>query len=842
MADILWSQDFFAKGELSPLMYSRVTLNAYYQGLKRAKNVITYPQGSAGKRFGTLYVNEITGVTDYTQIYFKAFQYLNECCYLLVFKPDTISIYLEGNVLATVTGTGILAGDIQLIDYTVIDNRFRVTTGVLAPKDLVRSPDGPTLMTAFTATTITLSVPSLSVGITCPVRFSTAGTLPVTVPQIRINKTYFAKGIVNDSTFEIYTTAQEAAAGINKYTITNLGAGNNFANYQNTWTFNAVAFKNIPVFDFTGGYDTSAFTPAAVVGYGIVITRTAGAFNVVGAYVGGIFAGNGGIGRITGTNGTNQFTVDILQAFISTAAIPGTEVLFAEPAWSATRGYPRKCSSFQNRAFFANTDLLSNGLWASVINDFDDFDDSEQNDDNAISWYPTSDTVNYIQWIVPYRSLTVHTNSGVYSTPLSVETAITPKNFSLSLQDSTPAETVQPRGIDNQIIVLSGNDAHSLLWDGFNNAYTSSIISIANEQLIRTPIDEAAYVDLIRAGSRYMLIINLDGSMAIYQTLISENVNGFTPAILEQSYGNAYFRWVTSNFDGRAWFVTERQIGVAAAPISITNHTSDTFTAVASNLSTSTFTAVSFTGSPLPTTTPQIVSTTFYWAVGVTADTFKFYLSQEDALAGENAVQITNIGSSAGVIIYNLTTKFYIEQLSFDSYMDCAGLYDSTPVSTISGQTRFNGQTILMNGDGFGFEDDVVGGNVQFVAHGVATNVSEAQYGFPINVEITPLPLSIAMSGNAKSSNLLDTKHLRFATFLFADTIGGTITQDGNVVPIAMNNLQQANPGDPPVPVTGSFEMSILGGWNDFTYNSFTINHREPYDMKLTGIFYKVDA
>ncbi len=486
---------------------------------------------------------------------------------------------------------------------------------------------------------------------------------------------------------------------------------------------------------------------------------------------------------------------------------------------------------------------MSNGLWASVVNDFDDFNDIEQNPDNAISWYPTSDTVNYIQFIVPYRSLTVHTNSGVYSTPLSIETAITPLNFSLSLQDSTPADNVQPTGIDNQIIVLSGNDAHSLLWDGFNNAYTSSIISIANEQLIRTPIDEASYVDKTRAGSRYMFIINLDGTMAIYQTLISENVSGFTEAELEQSYGNSYFRWVTSNFDGRAWFVTERELATASAPVAITGNSSDTFTAAASNFSTSTFTAATFTAvTALPVTTPQIELLTTYWVVGVTANTFKVYTTQEDATAGENAIAISDDGTLASVVGWPLSTKLLIEQLSFDSYMDCAGFYDSTAVDTITGQTRFNAQQVLMQGDGYGFEDNVVNGAVEFIAHGVDTDVSEAQYGFPINVEIIPLPLSIAMSGNPKSSNLMDTKHIRFVNFLFADTVGGTISDGTNVTPIAMKTLVQNPPGSPPTPTTGSFEMSIYGGWNDFLYNSFTINHREPFDIKLTGIFYKVDA
>lgn len=843
MAQVLWSQDFFAKGEISPLMYSRITLNAYYQGLKRAKNVLCLPQGSAGKRFGTTFnfdITAATGVTDYTKIYFKSFQYLNECCYILVFYNNAVAITLEGELIATVA-TGIFEDVIPLIDHTVLDNRFVVTTGLFAPDQLVRSAGSPDAITGFSAVTNTLTLTALGiVDKFYPARFLTAGTLPTTTPQIHLNKTYFVRYITT-TTVRIYSTPQDAANNVNFYTIASAGAASSVT-ILNTWTWAFVPLRNRPVFDFTGGYDTSAFTPSAQTGYGITLTRTAGAFNFTANYVGGVFVGNGGIGRIVTTNGTNIITIDIVVAYNSLAAIPGTQCFIAEPAWSDLRGWPRKCSSFQNRALFANTDLLPNGFWASVVNDIEDFNDIETNDDNAISWYPSSDTVNFINWIVPYRSLTIHTNSGIFSTPLSIETAITPRNFSLVLQDSTTADRVQPAGLDNQIIVISGNDAHSLLWDGFNNAYTSSIISIANEQLLRTPIDEAPYTDKTRAGSRYMFIVNQNGTLAIYQTLISENVSGFTDAELEQSYGNAYFRAVTSNFDGRAWFVVERELGAADTPRAITAGTGDTWTAAGFAYPTATFTAMTFTtATTMPTTTPQVNSNTTYWAVGVNATQFKAYLTQEDAEAATNPILISSIGVGSLSTAYPLTTKLLIEQLSFDSYLDCAGFYDGVATSVIASQARFNGQDVQMQGDGFGFEDSVTAGDIQFLAHGVATEITEAQYGFPIDVEIVPLPLSISM-GSPKSSNLLDTKHLRFVNFLFADTIGGTVTDGNHVTPIAMQTLEQVTPGSPPTPQTGNFEMSLFGGWNDFNRDSFTINHREPFGFKLTGIFYKVDA
>src|ERR1700689_400111 len=101
MAYELWSQDVFSKGELSPFMYGRATVAEYGNGLKTAQNVLTYPTGAAGKRFGTLYQATTTGFTSANDVYFDSFQYLNECVYQLIFAPNNIYIYLEGGLVAT---------------------------------------------------------------------------------------------------------------------------------------------------------------------------------------------------------------------------------------------------------------------------------------------------------------------------------------------------------------------------------------------------------------------------------------------------------------------------------------------------------------------------------------------------------------------------------------------------------------------------------------------------------------------------------------------------------------------------------------------------------------------
>jgi len=843
MTTQIWSQDNFTKGELSPLMYARVTTSQYYNGVKTAQNVLLYPQGGIGKRFGSLYNATLSGFTSHTDIFFQTFQYLNECCYQILFKPDAIDIFLEGLLVATVSATGFDARTVYNLDYTVLDNHFRVSGQGFRPKDLVRAPNSGATITSISANSFAAAAAPFVAGLVYPVRFTvTGGTMIQTTPQIKAGITYFV-GTQSTTTAAIYTTAQEAKDDlihglVNGYPISGAGTGTTTVIVQNTWSFSNATFKNLPVYDFNGGYDALTFTPSAVSGAAATLTASGAIFTA--AHVGGAYVGGGGVARITAFTDSTHVTIAIQQNFDATAPIAGILSLLTEPAWSDTRGWPQKCSSFQNRSLFANTDSLPNGFWASAINDYSDFNDMQTDDDDAISWFPTSDEINFIRFIVPYRSITVHTNSGVYSSPLSGTNAITPNNFSLLLQDSTPADFLQPRAIDNQIIVVSGNDAHTLVWDGINNAYQSAIVSITNEQVIRNPVDEAPFVDLTRAGSRYVLIINENGTLALFQTLITEDVAGWTPSILEQSYGHAQFRQAATNFNGRGWFINERQIAVAAAPINITAFTSSTLTAVASNYSTTVPTAVKFaTTGTLPVSSPQIVTGTYYWVIGVTANTFKVYSTQEDALADVNAYVFSSAGTTSTVIGWLLTATFFLEELSLDARLDCATYFDGAPTDTITGLSRFNAQQVKMIGDGFGFEAEGNNNEVVFEAHGAAVQVSTGYVGFPIHTVIEPLPLALSQGlVSPKATALTEPKHIRYCRFMFNDTIGGTI----NGVPIALRNFNQVIPGDPPIPARGYIEMSIMKGWDDFYETTYTIEHSDPFNIVLLGVFYTVDV
>lgn len=854
----LWSQDIFSKGELSPFMYSRATVNEYGNGLKTAQNVITYPTGAVGKRFGTLYQSTLTGFSSPLQLYFDTFQYLNECVYQMVVTPGNIYIYLEGLLVATVSNS-LTAHQVFYASTTVLGSTFRICYPGLTnhPLDLTRTGNSPINVASHTSTTFTTASPAYTANRVYPVQFAVSGgTILQTTPQITTHVTYFV-GTTSTTTAAIFTTPEDAKAFLisgdttNAYAITGSGTGTTTVTVENTWTLANSYFKNLPIYDFNGvttSYDAITFTPSAATGsitvhlsapYAPLTVPSAGSSQ----YLKGAFFGGGGSGRITAVADASNFTVFVQEPFQASVAIPGSVALLAEPAWSDTRGWPQVCSSYQNRALFANSLSLPNGFWASTINDYTDYGDLTTDDDDAISWYPTSNNMNYIRFIVPYRSITVHTNTGIYSSPLSDVSAITPTNFTLQLQDSNPADVLLPQAIDNQVLVLSGNDAQQMLWDGINNAYTSDIVSVINEQTIRDPQDETAFQALHRAGSRFVFIINGNGSMAVFQTLLSQSVAGFTPQIMEQSYGNASFIQAGSSSNGRCWFVVQREVAEAGSPTAITGFTSTTLKAVSTNFSTTVPTAVLFTTSgSLPTSSPQLVTTQYYWVMGIDSDPddFTVYLNQEDALAGEDAVQFTNAGTMSSVTPWPLSTIFTLEELTEDTYLDCAVQYSGTPTDTITTGILFNAQDVKMVGDGFGFDapgETNLNNEIVFNAHGSTVDVSNAYIGFPINTIMEPMPLTISMGSSSKETTLAKPKRVMFVRFMFNNTIGG----DVNGVPIALEPFDMANIGEPPSPARGVFEIAVMKGWDDFNNPTYTITHNEPFNIQLLGVFYSVE-
>ena len=59
---------------------------------------------------------------------------------------------------------------------------------------------------------------------------------------------------------------------------------------------------------------------------------------------------------------------------------------------------------------------------------------------------------------------------------------------------------------------------------------------------------------------------------------------------------------------------------------------------------------------------------------------------------------------------------------------------------------------------------------------------------------------------------------------------------------VAIEPFYNVQFGSPPTPESGIFNKSIMKGWDDFKNTLFTITHYSPFDIRLLGVFYKVDV
>lgn len=577
MAEILFDQSSFSLGELDPRVHARTNWEGYYKGAKRIRNAQVIPQGGVQRRWGTVEAASLTIAASHTDANLSELVLDNAAIYIMVWEALSLKIYLENQLMATVVTT-YQKEDIKSLDFTTVDTRLIITNQNIKPRQLKRTANTGNVITGVNTglNAITLTT-AINTGIVYPIKFTTAGTLPVTNPQIYIDRVYYARAVsatiptpATSTTIRIYDNPEDCINDVNYFTVSSTGTGTAFI--QNTWTLEDITFKNMPTYDFNGGYSAITpspftFTPTNLSGTLAVPVKVDLSSVLDGAvldnsYVGGVFTGNGGIVRITKINSTTQFEGYTIDSFISVNAIPGTLAFLGEPAWSATRGWPRTATTFQNRLCLAGSPSIAGAVWLSVTNDVYDFDDSQTLDDDAISWYGS---IGFIRFMTSTRSLLVHTSNGNYSTPLTLDAPVTPKNFNLIKQNGDGVGPLKPVSIDNQVIFVdnSGTNVKNMIWEITQSSYTLNNISIASTGLIRFPIDMAVFAEANFTDGSYVLLVNNDGTLAILQTLDEQDICAWSLADFNNTGHVGYFRQVVNALN-RVWLLVEMWTGSPA--------------------------------------------------------------------------------------------------------------------------------------------------------------------------------------------------------------------------------------------------------------------------------------
>lgn len=312
---------------------------------------------------------------------------------------------------------------------------------------------------------------------------------------------------------------------------------------DSSWKYIDIVFKNAPTNDFDNSYTDKTFTlSSADVGDNVTLTASGATFST--AYIGGIFLSIGdtnnpngalGLARITGYTSPTVMTVNVINKFdaSSTGPLPqglkGTTCDLAEPAYSATRGYPATVGTSQSRLCFGGGTQTPNIISMSKINSPLNFNVLDGADlDAALMYTMPGKNHNSIEWIMSNQSVQIFGTADTFSTTSSL---LDSQSLSFSLQtDKGASNKCSPQTIDNEVYYVrkGGKAVMQHVFNPQSGTYASSNKSLMASDLIRDPVSSAVLGGDTINDADYLFLVNSDGTLAVLQALAEQNVLGWS--------------------------------------------------------------------------------------------------------------------------------------------------------------------------------------------------------------------------------------------------------------------------------------------------------------------------
>jgi len=827
----------FTSGELDPKFIAEVDYDGYRKAARKLRNVICMPQGGAMRRFGTEYEQVIKDganfITDADTVRLIEYEHQSNNLFDIIIRPATI---------------GIVAFDIYLFGV------FQVT--VIAPIN-------------------TYTVPMIR--------------------EIRWVKDYDRLIILH-----------QQVAPHQLMWIAN-----------NNWTLTPIQFQFFPTYDFTYS-DNPATLPTPNTPYwsiGVTFTPNAMAATILTAntavftsnHVGGLYYGNGGVFRITAINPGGTVAIGFtLEDFLDTSAIRGDLSTLLERAWNdglaiggapagIARFWPGHGCFYQSRLVLGGSVALPGTVYASVVKAYYDFDDS--NSDASSSWGVEIGVTgnDILQDVLATKSLVLLSNKGPASTSILIDTPTTPTNAFLNTQGTEGARNINSVIIDNQVIYAdrAGNTIWSMAYEIPDTGYNIANASILSTQLIRGP-RWADIFDPDDIDGRYYLLVNNDGTMAIYNTISVENIKSWTLATTIGSFVDV------ACIANQAKVLTRRQVNTGiliSGPLQaiyLVDGTFNAFRNVTVNTNTGVqtlfanpldylligneipFTALYFnlfapadqdinlefqfltdtgiweTFTPTDNTFGMTTSGDISWTindvsnwaaqtiVGTTLafdDLAKYYWIR---IQRKNVNTLLSTPSSIGITL-NTQNRIYMEKATFTDtlneqvegiYMDCQINTTSNATGIITGLDVLAGQNVFVFADGFPLKTYNVdmAGQIDIDASNANSIV---WVGLDYTTLIIPMPV-IAFLANGIS--VYEPAHVLYMYIDFYNSLG--ITLQGQPLP-------QLSPGafmtqEVPVPVSDYYKAPQFGGWD--AREEFIIAQSYPAPMTILAISYTIEV
>lgn len=522
----IWNfQTAFTRGELDPRLLGRTDIQSYYNGVRKAENVLCIPQGGIRRRPGTEYIGNALGEGRLERFSFRV-----GTEYLLVFTNFKMQVYKDGILQTNLNGSGLDyvvtpfdSGDVVRFDYIQSADIAIIVNENIQPQQIVRTADdewsiAPLVISNYPQYDFDDALSPTPVDEVQQITFNAANEgdrYKLGLEDILSDDILFSS---DDTTNE--NSIREAIQGL--------------ANTGNT------------------GISVTTITTGSV--YQITFSdNSANDWDLV-----------------TGTVVLSKDTAFQIQSARIQAGSSR-----AENVWSSSRGWPRTATFHEGRLWFGGSLSRPTTIWGSNVNDFFNFDIGKSRDDEAVVATLDTDQLNVIQSIFSNRSLQVFTSGAEFYVKAS---PITPANIAVVPQSNFGSSRVRPVTIEGVTLFVqrTGKSVNQFVYSDAVQANTSTSATSLAPHLIELPTELAVKQGSNSSDANYVYILNLNGELTVLNTLLSEDVQAFTKWTTGRDTGNGprgiisiaivddqLYLMVNREVDGQVFYHLERESLIA---------------------------------------------------------------------------------------------------------------------------------------------------------------------------------------------------------------------------------------------------------------------------------------
>jgi len=526
-------QTNFSSGEVDPLLDMRHDTGAYVNGARKLRNVALLNQGGVARRAGTTHLNTLTARTRLVPFEFSATER-----YIFAFSNTRLDIYgTDGTLITSLTGCPWTTSILFSMTYTQAADVMIICHQTMPMQKIVRTGS-----TTFTRDALA-----------------------------------FTEGVNGDQIFQPYYKFADDAITLKASASTGSGITITASSAYFTSSYVGLRLRWYGIEILITGYTSSTVLTGTIKGelkasYDIDPLKMSDGSNVVEVTHAQHGLSTGTSLTISGANGfagvaSNQIngarTITVIDdnhyTFVagsnasSSADGGGPNVHFAgtniptrnwdEPSFSIVTGYAGACTFHESRLWLGGSASQPDALWASKINQFFNFDVGEGLDNESIQVTVGSDDISNVKHLVSNRHLQIFTSTSEFYIPRNQNTTVTAGNITINRQTPYGCADIPPHPFDGATVYVQATlkAVREFIYTDTEQAYNSAALTILSDHLVQSPFDMAVSYGTSKRSEQYLLLVNNDGTMAIFHSARAEKLAGWTLWSTEHPSGIAKF-------------------------------------------------------------------------------------------------------------------------------------------------------------------------------------------------------------------------------------------------------------------------------------------------------------